>query len=72
MRKIWHLVIVDTNGEGSPEDGEVDPGVAKILSLRLKGVLTTLVGYGSVRFRFREFLTPLSVWETQLALGKPT
>ena len=48
---------MDTNGEGSPEDGEVDPGVAKILSLRLQGVPTTLVGYGSVRFRFRQFLT---------------
>ena len=48
---------MDTNGEGSPENGEVDPSVAKILSQRLEGVFTTLVAYGSVRFRFREFPT---------------
>ena len=50
LRKIWHLVVVDTNGKGSLENGEVDPGVAKVLGFGLEGVLTTLVGYGSVRF----------------------
>jgi len=57
LRKIWDLVIVDTNGKRSLENGEVDPGIAKILGFRLERVLTTLVRYGSVRFRFREFPT---------------
>jgi len=63
LRKIWDLVVVDTNGEGSPKDGEVGPRVAKVLSLRLKGVLTTLVGYGPVRSRFRGFLAAVKALE---------
>jgi len=57
LRKIWHLVVVDTNRKGSLENGEIDPGVAKVLGFRLERVLTTLVRYDSVRFRFLEFPT---------------
>ena len=58
LRKIRHLVVVDTNGKGSLENGEIHPGVAKVLGFRLERVLTTLVGYGSVRFGFESFLLP--------------
>jgi len=43
LQKIWHLVVVDTNGEGSLENGEMDPGVAKVLGFLLERGLTTLV-----------------------------
>jgi len=32
---------VDTDGKGSLENGEIDPGVAKVLGFRLERVLAT-------------------------------
>jgi len=49
---------VDTNGERSLENGEIDPGVTKVLGFGLEGVLTTVVGDGAVRFWFWEFPSP--------------
>ena len=48
---------MDTDGEGSLENGEIDPDGAKVLGFRLERGLTTLVRYGLVRVRFWEFPT---------------